>query len=307
MSYESYAAQVELLVQILPAVAQEDCFALKGGTAINLFYRDLPRLSVDIDLTYLPLEPRKEALGNINAAMERLAESIAKIPNIQTKRIPGGGEGATRVQASKEGVTVKIETTPVTRGVVFETELKRVSAAVEEQFGFAEMRLVSFEDIYGGKICAALDRQHPRDLYDIAKLYENEGLTDSLFRAFLVYAASSKRPLCELLNPNLSELEAIYETQFVGMTKEAVPLKMLETARLQLIANIQSRLNGDTAAFLRGLQKGEPDFTLIDLPEAADLPAIKWKLLNIAKFIRVNPARHSEQTAKLEALLADTM
>jgi len=103
----------------------------------------------------------------------------------------------------------------------------------------------------------------PRDLYDIAKLYENEGLRDSLFRAFLVYAASSTRPLCELLNPNLSDLKAIYETQFVGMTKETVPLKMLETARLQLIANIQSRLNGDTAAFLRGLQKGEPDFTLI--------------------------------------------
>ena len=303
MNYQSYAAQVALLVQILPEVAKEDCFALKGGTAINLFYRDLPRLSVDIDLTYLPLEPREQALGNINAAMERLAVSIAQIPSIETNRILGGGQGATRVQASKGRVTVKIETTPVTRGVVFEPEIKRVSSAVEEQFGFAEMRLVSFEDIYGGKICAALDRQHPRDLYDIAKLYENEGLTDSLFRAFLVYAASSKRPLCELLNPNLSELETIYETQFVGMTKEAVPLKTLETARLQLIANIQSRLTGDTTAFLRGLQKGEPDFQLIELPDAANLPAVQWKLLNIEKFKRINPASHAEQTAKLEALL----
>ena len=303
MNYQSYAAQVALLVQILPEVAKEDCFALKGGTAINLFYRNLPRLSIDIDLTYLPLEPREQALGNINAAMERLAVSIAQIPSIKTNRILGGGQGATRVQAGKGSVTVKIETTPVTRGVVFEPEIKRVSSAVEEQFGFAEMRLVSFEDIYGGKICAALDRQHPRDLYDIAKLYENEGLTDSLFRAFLVYAASSKRPLCELLNPNLSELETIYKTQFVGMTKESVPLKTLETTRLQLIANIQSRLTGDTTAFLRGLQKGTPDFTLLGLPDAADLPAIKWKLLNIAKFITGNPARHAEQTAKLEALL----
>ena len=303
MSYQSYAAQVALLVQILPTVAKEDCFALKGGTAINLFYRDLPRLSVDIDLTYLPLEPRNEALGNINAAMERLAGSITLIPGIETKRIPGGGEGATRVQARKQGVTVKIETTPVTRGVVFEPGLKRVASTVEDQFGFAEMNLVSFEDIYGGKICAALDRQHPRDLYDIAKLYENEGLTDDLFRAFLVYAASSKRPLCELLNPNLSDLTNIYAAQFVGMTKEAVPLEELEVARLQLIADIQSRLDGNTTAFLRGLQKGEPDFTLIDLPNAAELPAIRWKLMNIKKFMTVNPTRHAEQTGKLEALL----
>lgn len=302
MSFQSYAAQVELLVQILPTVANEDCFALKGGTAINLFYRDLPRLSVDIDLTYLPLEPRDEALGNINAAMERLAGSIAQIPGVETKRIPGGGEGATRVQARKQGVTVKIETTPVTRGVVFEPGLKRVASTVEKQFGFAEMRLVSFEDIYGGKICAALDRQHPRDLYDIAKLYENEGLTDDLFRAFLVYAASSKRPLCELLNPNLSDLTTIYTTQFVGMAKEPVALKDLEAARLQLIADIQSRLKGDTAAFLRGLQKGTPNFNLIQLPDAANLPAVQWKLINIAKFIDANPARHTEQTAKLEAL-----
>ena len=303
MSYQAYAAQVALLVQILPTVAKESCFALKGGTAINLFYRDLPRLSVDIDLTYLPLEPRKQALLNINAAMERLAVSIAQIPGVQSIRILGGGEGATRVQATKQGVTVKIETTPVTRGVVFEPGLKRVASTVEDQFGFAEMRLVSFEDIYGGKICAALDRQHPRDLYDIAKLYENEGLTDDLFRAFLVYAASSKRPLCELLNPNLNDLSTIYETQFIGMTKDIVALEELEAARLQLIADIQNRLGGKTAEFLRGLQKGEPDFALISLPDAADLPAVRWKLINIAKFIDKNPARHAEQTAKLEALL----
>jgi len=303
MSYSrSYAAQVALLVQILPAVAKEDCFALKGGTAINLFYRDLPRLSVDIDLTYLPLEPRAEALENINAAMERLAASIAKLPGIRTKRILGGGQGATRVQASKQAVTVKIETTPVTRGVVFDPEIKRIPASVEEQFGFAEMQLVSFEDIYGGKICAALDRRHPRDLYDIKNLYENEGLTEDLYRAFLVYAASSSRPLCELLNPNLKDLKTLFETQFLGMTEDLISLEVLEKTRLQLIADIQSRLTGKTADFLRGLQAGTPAFNLIGLPNAADLPAIRWKLINIKTFMDTRPERHAEQTAKLEAL-----
>lgn len=303
MAKANYSAQVGLLVQILPNVAKEGCFALKGGTAINLFYRELPRLSVDIDLTFLPLTDREEALKQINAAMERLAVSIAKLSGITTQRIAGGGGNATRVLVKKAGVTVKIETTPVTRGVVFDPELKRVSKAVETQFGFAEMQLASFEDIYGGKICAALDRQHPRDLYDIDQLYKNEGLTEDLFRAFLIYAASSSRPLSELLDPNLKDLADAYKNQFVGMTKEAVTLQTLYDARDILIADIQSRLSGNTATFLTGLQYGNPDFILIDLPEAASLPAIRWKLLNVAKFMQSNPDRHKEQTDSLAALL----
>ena len=303
MTRENYAAQVALLVQILPSVSEESCFALKGGTAINLFYRELPRLSVDIDLTYLPLTDRAGALDGINAAMERIAVNIAKLPGVTTQRIAGGGGAATRVLVKKGDITVKIETTPVTRGVVFEPELKRVSSAVEAQFGFAEMRLVSFEDLYGGKICAALDRQHPRDLYDIDQLYKHEGLTDDLFRAFLIYAASSSRPLCELLDPNLKDLSDAYENQFVGMTKEAVTLQTLYEAREGLIKDVQSRLHGNVAIFLKGLQNGKPDFNLIDLPNAADLPAIRWKLINVVKFIDANPARHKDQTEKLEALL----
>jgi len=303
MTRENYAAQVALLVQILPSVSEESCFALKGGTAINLFYRELPRLSVDIDLTYLPLTDRAGALDGINAAMERIAVNIAKLPGVTTQRIAGGGGDATRVLVKKGDITVKIETTPVTRGVVFEPELKRVSSAVEAQFGFAEMRLVSFEDLYGGKICAALDRQHPRDLYDIDQLYKHEGLTDDLFRAFLIYAASSSRPLCELLDPNLKDLSDAYENQFVGMTKEAVTLQTLYEAREGLIKDVQNRLHGNAAIFLKGLQNGKPDFNLIDLPNAADLPAIRWKLINVVKFIDANPARHKDQTEKLEALL----
>ncbi|NOX86110.1 MAG: nucleotidyl transferase AbiEii/AbiGii toxin family protein, partial [Chlorobi bacterium] len=54
-----YLAQVDLLLQIMPYVAKEEIFALKGGTAINLFVRDMPRLSVDMDLTYLPFDTRR--------------------------------------------------------------------------------------------------------------------------------------------------------------------------------------------------------------------------------------------------------
>lgn len=67
----SYYKQVSLLIKMLPVVATEPVFALKGGTAINLFIRNFPRLSVDIDLAYLPLEPRDEALANVRAALKR--------------------------------------------------------------------------------------------------------------------------------------------------------------------------------------------------------------------------------------------
>jgi predicted nucleotidyltransferase component of viral defense system len=74
-----YRKQVELLVQTLPQVAEETCFALKGGTAINLFVRDMPRLSVDIDLTYLPISDRNHSLADIDAALKRIGGRINRL------------------------------------------------------------------------------------------------------------------------------------------------------------------------------------------------------------------------------------
>lgn len=299
---ERYAAQVQLLVDVLPAIASEKAFALKGGTAINLFYRDLPRLSVDIDLTFLPVQNRETSLLGINAAMDRIAER-GGIGNIRASRIAGGGGGATRVLFQRGAATVKVETSPVTRGVVFEPGLRRVSPAVEEAFGFAETPVVSFEDLYGGKIVAALDRQHPRDLFDIKELNENEGLTDDLFRAFLVYLASSGRPPHELLNPNLRDLEAVFVKEFEGMTVLPVTVGELKAARKILIQDIHARFSGQTAEYLIGLVNGQPDFNTIDLPGASDLPAIRWKLQNVAMLKQQDPKKHRQQVDALERLL----
>ncbi|MEM7746739.1 MAG: nucleotidyl transferase AbiEii/AbiGii toxin family protein [Pseudomonadota bacterium] len=299
---ERYAAQVQLLVDVLPAVAAEGAFALKGGTAINLLYRDLPRLSVDIDLTYLPVQDRGTSLAGINVAMDRISER-GGIGTIGSSRIAGGGGGATRVLFQRGAATVKVETSPVTRGVVFEPDRRRVSSAVEDAFGFAETAVVSFEDLYGGKIVAALDRQHPRDLFDIKQLYENEGLTDDLFRSFLVYLASSGRPPHELLNPNLRDLEAVFAKEFDGMTVLPVTVDELGAARDILIQDIRGRLSGRAAEYLFGLADGEPDFDLIGLPDAAGLPAIRWKLQNVETLKQQDPAKHRGQAIALERLL----
>lgn len=304
MAREDYAAQVALLVRILPYVAKEEIFALKGGTAINLFYRDLPRLSVDIDLTYLPVKDRAESLAEINDAMDRIAAAIeGGITGAKAQRIAGGGGGATRALARLGAAEIKIETSPVTRGVVHDPEQREVSEAVEEEFGYATMNIVSFEDLFGGKLHAALDRQHPRDLYDVKLLYENEGLTDALFRTFLIYVASSPRPPHELLNPNLIDLDQPYAREFEGMTKEAVDLTELIATRDRLIADIQSRMDEDAKRFLRTLHEGDPDFNAIGRPQAAELPAVRWKLINVNKLKADNPEKHAAQGEELEKLL----
>ncbi|WNO54119.1 nucleotidyl transferase AbiEii/AbiGii toxin family protein [Stakelama saccharophila] len=304
MARERYAAQVALLVHALPIIADEPHFALKGGTAINLFYRNMPRLSVDIDLTYVPLDERATALANIDAAFDRMIERARQLlSGVDTHRISGGGAGDTRLLLRLAEAEVKVEVSPVLRGTVAPPRMMRVTDAVEEAFGFAETLVFDFEDLYAGKLCAALDRQHPRDLYDVHLLYEHEGVTDDLFRTFLVYAACSGRPLHELIAPNRLAIDRAFAQEFDGMTIEHVPLATLLAARERLIEDIGARATGAAAEFLLSVHDAEPDFGLIGLPDAAQLPAIKWKLLNLRKLKDANPEKHADQRARLAAAL----
>jgi len=304
MARERYAAQVDLLVRAIPIIADEPDFALKGGTAINLFYRDMPRLSVDIDLTYLPINDRDAALANIDSAFGRIIERTRKqMHGVDAQRISGGGDGDTRLLLRAAGAEVKVEVSPVLRGTVAPPRVMRVTDAVEEAFGFAEMAVLAFEDLFAGKLCAALDRQHPRDLYDVHLLYSHEGVTDDLFRTFLVYVASSPRPLHELIDPNRLAIDRAFAEEFDGMTLEHVPLETLLEARERLIEEVRGRIPGAAGKFLLSVHDADPNFDLIGLPAAADLPAIRWKLLNLRKLIERNPEKHADQRARLEAAI----
>lgn len=147
---EVYRRQVRLLVRTLPLVAQEECFALKGGTAINLFYRNLPRLSVDIDLAYLPLADRARSLAGIDAALRRIGERIRESDSRIRVQVsaPGSQTEITRlVVRTLDGVQIKIEVTPVLRGVVYAPENRLICERAEEEYGFAEMTVLSFPDL----------------------------------------------------------------------------------------------------------------------------------------------------------------
>ena len=215
---DQYRRQAALLVRTIPFVATETCFALKGGTAINLFVRDMPRLSVDIDLTYLPVENRVTSLANIDAAMQRLDKRIreglrgARVTSVRMQ--PENIVTKTFVEA--DGVQTKIEVTPVLRGCVYDPQVRSVSPAVEARFGFAEIQVVSFADLYAGKLVAALDRQHPRDLFDVRDLLANEGIGDELRKAFIVYILSHNRPMAEVLAPVRIDIAQEFTRGFDG-------------------------------------------------------------------------------------------
>ncbi|AXK81546.1 nucleotidyl transferase AbiEii/AbiGii toxin family protein [Pseudolabrys taiwanensis] len=280
---DQYRRQVTLLIRVIPLVAQESCFALKGGTAINLFVRDLPRLSVDIDLTYLPVQPRDQSLKQIEAALRRIADRIrAQIAGCQVTE--GAAEGRVNKLFVQLGTaTVKIEVTPVLRGSVYPAQTRTVTQTVEDEFGFAEIQVVSHSDLYAGKLVAALDRQHPRDFFDVRHLLANEGITDDLRKAFIVYMLSHHRPMAEVLDPPRLDMTEDYEHGFVGMTDEPVPLAELESTREEMIETIVGGMPAAHKDFLIGFERGEPDWDLLGLPGVPDLPAVKWRQINLDK------------------------
>lgn len=191
--HNDYLQQVRLLARLLISVNREKVFALKGGTAINLFIRDLPRLSIDIDLTYLPFQNRKNSLENIEAALLRIQTDIER----HNRGVVVNQKRAKNQQLQKlvvgKAERIKIEPNEVLRGCVYSPESRSLSPKAQELLGLSvgEVQMLSFEDLYSGKICAALDRQHPRDLFDIYLLYQNEGITDRIRSAFVVYLASA--------------------------------------------------------------------------------------------------------------------
>lgn len=296
-----YNEQVQLLVRVLPHLAAEKVFALKGGTAINLFVRDLPRLSVDIDLTYLPIEDYEASVAGIDAALERMAARIVeKIVGTQINAQRSAAGHIERVHVQSGRVGIKIEVTPVLRGVVYDPAVIPVSAKVEEIYGYADAQVVSLADLYAGKLVAALDRQHPRDLYDVRLLLAEDGISDDLRRAFIAYALQSRKPLNVILAPPRRDLALKYAQEFEGMTVEPVALQDLEATREAMIETVVGGMPDEHRRFLVTFKRGEPDWDLLGLPKVADLPAVKFRQEKLDAL----PANvRSAQLEKLEQVL----
>jgi len=306
MILAKYHAQVDLLLSILPHVAKENSLALKGGTAINLFERDMPRLSVDIDLTYLNWEDdRATALQNISDALSRIEERIkASVPGISITRVPEGQGQDVKLNCQTKQAHVKIEVNTTTRGNIFPLRMMQVAGSVQNEFKkFAAINVVSHGELFGGKICAALDRQHPRDLFDVYHLLTNEGISEEVRLGFITFLLSHARPMGELIRPHLIDQHETFENQFAGMTAAPFFYNTFEAVRERMIAEVHSSLTDDDRKFLISFKKGEPLWNLMPIDNLQHLPAVKWKLLNIQNLLKSNPTKHLEMLKALEEKL----
>ncbi|HCY40840.1 MAG TPA: nucleotidyl transferase AbiEii/AbiGii toxin family protein [Prolixibacteraceae bacterium] len=299
-----YKAQVDLLLQTLPYVAKETIFALKGGTAINLFVRSMPRLSVDIDLTYLPIDDRETALKSISGGLARIKFNLEQsIPRISVTAASRDGQDV-KINCQLPGAQIKIEVNTTTRGNIHPTRLMRVHDSVESSFGrFAAIHVVSMAELYGGKICAALDRQHPRDLFDVRLLLDNEGFTDDIKDGFLVALISHMRPISEVISPMFIDQRQAFETQFSGMANIPFSYDDYERTRIQLVGQVQSKLTNSDRQFLMSFKDGNPDWGKLSVKNAKELPAVQWKLQNVERLKHDNPRKHKEMVSVLENVL----
>lgn len=301
-----YLDTARLLTQVAPLVFIDDTFALKGGTAINLFVRDMPRLSVDLDLVFPDhTRPREQALKQINDAIRQAAERLAK-RGFQT-HTPAAEAGETKLLVRRGRIEVKIEVNFVMRGTVYPVRRASLTPVARDVLmADLDIPVVSLEDVYGGKLVAALDRQHPRDLFDVLQLFEHEGITPGIRRAFVVYLASSNRPVHEVLFPALRDIEHDYVHNFTGMTTEPVPLEALLAARERMVRELQQGLDDNERRFLLSLVAGAPDWPLLGIAHLEHLPGIRWKLHNLAQLQKTNTKKFAEQADVLTARLSAT-
>ena len=299
---EAYIKQVKLLLDVLPEIAREEHFALHGGTAINLFVRDMPRLSVDIDLTYVLIGERDEDLARINAALGRIKERVEVLkPGIRIQH----KDKICKLQISDHGTQIKIEVNMVGRGLLGETNKALLCDLAQDQFdAFCSMTLVSMAQLYGGKICAALDRQHPRDLFDVKLLFENEGFTEGIKTGLIFALISSNRPTHELLEPRLQDQSAAFVNQFEGMATIAFSYEEYEATRLKLVSEIHACLTDADKDFLLSVNRLEPDWGIYDFQ---DYPSVKWKLANLATFKEKRPGDHQQHYTELEKILSSNL
>jgi predicted nucleotidyltransferase component of viral defense system len=298
---QPYLDSARLLARVAPLVLVDDTFALKGGTA--LFVRDMPRLSVDLDLVFPDHTlPREQALERINEAIRQCAARLQRL-GFQTHAPAIAESGETKLLVRRGGIEVKIEVNFVMRGVVHPVRTASLTSNAREMLqADLEIPVVSFEDVYGGKLVAAMDRQHPRDLFDVMQLFAHEGITAGIRRTFVVYLASHNRPVHEVLFPTLRDIRQEFENNFSGMTAEPVKLDALLAARERMVRELQQGLSANQRRFLLSLVAAEPEWSLLGVPHLEQLPGPRWKLQNLEHLRKANARKFAEQSDTLARL-----
>ena len=292
---KEYAEKVEVLLRLLPIVMDEKVFAVHGGSAINLFVRDLPRYSVDIDLTYIPIEGREESLEHINDHLMSIADKAKRafrgmhiVPKLATSKL----------LCEYQGKQVKVEVNQTKRGIIGgDVQTLPLCKKAQDEFGmYCEADIVPMTLLYGGKIAAALSRQHPRDLFDVK--YMEYPLAETR-EGLLFCLLGSDRPIYESFAPNLLDQHDALANQFDGMTDVPFTYEEFEQTRTQLIQDVFALMTAADKSFLVSFEQGEPDWGNFDFSYFKDYPSVQWKLLNLQHLKKQNPIKLTAEASKL--------
>lgn len=283
----------------MPSVYRIKEFAVHGGTAINLFHKNMPRYSVDIDLTYIPIQDRNTSLQTINDRLLEVKKSLERtIPGIVVVPKPN----VWKLLCSLNDASVKIEVNGTKRGIIGDTVDMSLCEKAKAEFSMGcKARTVSFSQLYGGKITAALSRQHPRDLFDCK--YMNISSFNEVKDGFMLCLLGSDKPIIESLMPNEIDQTDALEKQFEGMTDVAFSYEDYKQARSQLIKLVQNGLTEDDKRFLLSFEEGVPDWTMCCAGDLSRYPSVQWKLLNIEKLKETNRKKYEQGIKKLQDFL----
>ena len=296
-----YAQKVELLLRLIPIVMEEGVFAIHGGTAINLFLNDLPRYSVDIDLTYIPLADRQTSIDDINGHLKSICDKAHRA--FKGMHIVHNASSC-KLLCEYRGKQVKVEVNQTKRGIVGGEVLTiPLSGRAQDEFGlYCEASIVPITQLYGGKIAAALSRQHPRDLFDVRHMDVpmadcREGLLFNLL--------SSDRPIHESLAPRLIDQREAITNQFDGMSYIPFTYADFEETRDRLIVDTHELLTDADCDFLISFEAGMPAWDGYEFEYFKRYPSVQWKLQNLANLAKKNPQKLMEEVKKLKSIVSN--
>ena len=293
---QNYIDTVRLLLAIAPAVFASGRFAMKGGTALNLFVQKMPRLSVDIDLVFVDHRPDRQA------ALQVIAEELATVQAALVRKgyrahLPANAEGDdVKLVVSNEAAQVKVEVNFVFRGTALPVETRSLVASAQDLFTTElTVPVLATAELCGSKLVAAMDRQHPRDIFDVMHMLDHFGWQPSFIDCFVVYLAGHNRPVHEVLFPKTKPLEPAFTNEFAGMTRDTIDLDTLAQMQVRLLKELPPQLTQAHRAFLLSLVQGDPAWERMPMQHLRELPALKWKLMNLSKLKKSSAKRFAAQ------------
>jgi len=301
---QNYIDTVRLLLAIAPAVFASGRFAMKGGTALNLFVQEMPRLSVDIDLVFVDHRlDRQAALNDI--AMELAVVQATLTRQGYRAHLPATAQGDdVKLVVSTGAAQVKVEVNAVFRGTALPVEHHTLVDNAQNLFTTdLAVPVLATAELYGSKLVAAMDRQHPRDIFDAMHMLRRFGWQTEFIDCFVVYLAGHNRPVHEVLFPKIKPLEPTFTNEFAGMTREAIELSELLQMQARLLQELPQQLTTAHREFLLSLVRGDPAWELLPMQHLSELPAVQWKLMNLSHLKKNNFASFAAQHQVLEQRL----